>query len=52
MSHRGLDVERIKLVVNYGFFDKETYTHKLEELEGQADQEKQFYLSIKEKNIF
>ena len=30
VAARGLDVERIKLVINYDFpFDKETYTHRI-----------------------
>ena len=30
VAARGLDVDRIKLVVNYDFpFDKETYTHRI-----------------------
>ena len=53
VAARGLDVERIKLVVNYDFpFDKETYTHRIGRTGRAVDQERQFYLLIKEKNIF
>ena len=53
VAARGLDVERIKLVVNTIFLlTRKHILIELEELEGQADQEKQFYLLIKEKNIF